>query len=167
MFSVAKTFNDRIAVNESGVGCLPGGRRRALGAIAAGACLVWMRPAKATPESLAVELRGLFGERTIKPGRVKLEMPRLAENGNVVPVTVRVESPMTEQDHVRAIFLFAEQNPLPTIFEVRLSPRNGRAVVSSRVRVATSQTILAVAELSDGSLWSGTTEIEVTVSGCG
>jgi sulfur-oxidizing protein SoxY len=145
----------------------PNGRRRALGALAAGACLVWMRPAKATPESLAVELRELFGDRAIRPGRVKLEMPRLAENGNVVPVTVRVDSPMTEQDHVRSIYLFAEQNPLPTILEARLSPRNGRAVVSSRVRVATSQTILAVAELSDGSLWSATTEVEVTVSGCG
>ena len=126
-----------------------------------------MRPAAATPEELAVALRQAFGNRPMTPGKVTLDLPRLAENGNVVPVTVSVESPMTEQDHVKSIHLFAEKNPLPRVLDVELGPHNGRARVSSRIRVATSQQMSAVAVMSDGTLWSAAVEIEVTVAGCG
>jgi sulfur-oxidizing protein SoxY len=126
-----------------------------------------VRPAVATPEELAAALRETFGDRPIQRGRVKLDLPRLAESGNVVPVTVTVESPMTERDHVRSIHLFAEKNNLPRILEVQLGPHNGKAVVSSRVRLAITQQVLAVALLSDNSLWSAAAEIEVTVSSCG
>jgi len=126
-----------------------------------------VRPAVATPEELAVALRETFGDRPIQRGKVKLDLPRLAESGNVVPVTVTVESPMTERDHVRSIHLFAEKNNLPRILEVQLGPHNGKAVVSSRVRLAITQQVLAVAVLSDNSLWSAAAEIEVTVSSCG
>ena len=95
---------------------------------------------------------------------MKLEMPRLAESGNVVPVTVTVDSPMTERDYVRSIHLFAEKNNLPRILEVQLGPFNGKAVVSSRGRLAITQQVLAVAGLSDDTLWSAAAEIEVTVS---
>jgi len=126
-----------------------------------------VRPAVATPEELAAALRETFGDRPIQRGRVKLDLPRLAESGNVVPVTVTVESPMTERDHVRSIHLFAEKNNLPRILEVQLGPHNGKALVSSRVRLAITQQVLAVAVLSDNSLWSAAAEIEVTVSSCG
>jgi len=124
-------------------------RRRVLQALTAGACFLIARPATATPEELVVALRETFGDRPINRGRVKLEIPRLAENGSVVPVTVSVDSPMTQQDYVKSIHLFAEKNHLPRIMEIQLGPYNGKAVVSSRVRVATSQQLTAVAVLSD------------------
>jgi sulfur-oxidizing protein SoxY len=98
---------------------------------------------------------------------VKLEIPRLAENGNVVPVTVSVDSPMTQRDYVSTIHLFAEKNHRPRILEVQLGPYNGKAVISSRVRVATSQQLMAIAVMSDGSLWSAAADIEVVSSDCG
>ncbi|HKB83635.1 MAG TPA: thiosulfate oxidation carrier protein SoxY [Burkholderiales bacterium] len=142
-------------------------RRRALGALLAGASLLVVRPATATPEELTAALRETFGDRPVNRGRVKLELPRLAENGSVVPVTVSVDSPMTEQEYVQSIHLFAEKNHLPRILEVQLGPYNGKAVVASRVRMATSQQLTAVAVLSDGSLWSAAADIEVVTSECG
>ena len=142
-------------------------RRRALGALAAGACLIVVRPAVATPEDLGAALRATFGDRQIQRGKVTLEMPRLAESGNVVPVTVIVDSPMTEREYVKSVHLFAEKNNLPRILEVQLGPYNGKAVISSRVRLAITQQVLAVAVLSDDTLWSAVAEIEVTVSSCG
>lgn len=141
-------------------------RRRALQTLAAGACFLVARPAIATPDELTVALRETFGGRRIQKGRVKFELPRLAENGNVVPALVSVDSPMTEQDHVRAIHIFSEKNPLPRILEMRLGPHNGRAAVSARIRMATTQQVLAVAEMSDGTLWSAAVDIDVTVSSC-
>ena len=134
--------------------------------LAAGASLLLIRPAIATPDELAAALRETFGDRAIQRGRVRLEVPRLAENGNVVPTVVSVESPMTEQDYVRSIHLFAEKNHLPRVLEVRLGPHNGRAVVTSRIRMAAAQQVMAVAEMSDGTLWSAAADIEVTVSSC-
>jgi len=133
----------------------------------AGASLLVVRPAKATPEELVIALRETFGDQPINRGRVKLEVPRLAENGSVVPVIVSVESPMTELQHVKSIHLFAQKNHLPRILEVHLGHYNGKAVVSSRVRVATSQQLTAVAAMSDGSLWSAAADIEVVTSECG
>ncbi len=141
-------------------------RRRVLHALAAGACLLIVRPAAATPETLAAALRETFGDRPITPGRIKLEIPRLAENGNIVPVAMTVDSPMTEQDYVKGMHLFAERNPLPRILEVELGPHNGRARVATRVRLAVSQQVLAVAAMSDGTLWSTAADVEVTVGGC-
>lgn len=142
-------------------------RRTVLGALAAGACLLIVRPARATPEELAVALRETFGARPITPGKVKLELPKLAENGAVVPVTVVVDSPMTDRDYVKSIHLFAEKNPLPRILDVHLGPHNGKARVASRIRISDSQQITAVAVLSDDSLWSAAVQVEVTVTGCG
>jgi sulfur-oxidizing protein SoxY len=135
--------------------------------LAAAPCLLLVRPAQATPDELVVALRETFGDRPINRGRVKLEIPRLAENGSVVPVTVSVDSPMTQQDYVSSIHLFAEKNHVPRILDVQLGPYNGKAVLSSRVRMATSQQLTAVAVLSDGSLWSAAADIEVVTSECG
>ena len=126
-----------------------------------------MRPVYATPESLAAALQETFGNRPRQPGRVKLEIPSIAENGSTVAVTVSVDSPMTEAEHVRGIYLFAEHNPLPRVLEVRLGPHNGRARVATRIRLATSQSVLAMAELSDTSLWFAAAEVEVSNIGCG
>lgn len=142
-------------------------RRRTLGLLVGAAALVVVRPARATPEELASILRGLFGERPMSAGKVQLELPKLAENGAVVPVTVSVDSPMNERDHVRRIHLFAEKNPQPRVLDIELGPHNGRARVASRIRIADSQQILAVAMLSDDSLWSAAVHVEVTVAGCG
>ena len=136
-------------------------------ALAAGACFLIVRPAIATPDELTAALRETFGERPIVRGKVKLTMPRLAENGSVVPVTVSVDSPMTQQDYVRSIHLFAEKNHVPRILEAQLGPYNGKAVVTSRVRVATSQQITAVAVMNDEGLWSAAVDIEVVTSECG
>lgn len=143
------------------------GRRRALKALAAGACLLAVRPAASAPEDLAKALRETFGDRPIHPGRVTLELPKLAESGNVVPLTVSVDSPMTERDHVKSIHLFAEKNHLPRVFEAHLGPHNGRARVASRIRLVTSQRVTAAALLSDDTVWTATFDIEVTVSSCG
>lgn len=142
------------------------GRRRALRAIAGGACLLLVRPAGATPEDLAAALREMFGDRPITSGKVNLQVPRLAENGYIVPVTVSVDSPMTEQDYVKSIHLFAERNPQPRIVDVELGTLNGRARIATRVRVAVSQQVHAVAVMSDGTLWSAAVDVEVTVGGC-
>jgi sulfur-oxidizing protein SoxY len=141
-------------------------RRRALHAIGAGACFLVVRPAAATPEELAAALRETFGERSIVAGKVKLEIPRLAENGSIVPVTVSVDCTMTEQDYVKSIHLFAQRNPLPRILDVELGPYNGRARIATRIRLAVSQQVLAVAVMGDGALWSTAADVEVTVGGC-
>jgi sulfur-oxidizing protein SoxY len=143
------------------------GRRRALALIAGAACLLIVRPAGATPEDLAAALAETFGARPITPGKVTLELPKLAENGAIVPVSVSVDSPMTEQNYVKRIYLFAEKNPLPRIAEFELGPHNGRARVASRIRIADSQHITAVAMMNDDSLWSAAVQVEVTVTGCG
>jgi len=101
-----------------------------------------------------------------RPGRVKLELPVLAENGNAVPMKVTVESPMTAADHVKAIHLLSERNPVRNMATFHLGPRAGRAVVASRVRLAGSQRVVAVAELSDGSFWYDVAEVNVTASAC-
>ena len=142
------------------------GRRRLLQASGA-ALALWYVPAIATPENFAAAIKRTFGERRIQPGRVKIEIPQIAENGNVVPVTITVESPMTADDYVKRIHLFSEHNPLPDIVEFDLGPDNGKARVSTRIRLAKSQNVLVVAALNDDTLWTAQALIEVTVSGCG
>lgn len=142
-------------------------RRRWLGRTAT-VSLIAMLPlrAGATPEDLRKALGSAFGDRDITPGRVRLTLPALAENGNSVRLTVAVDSPMTESDHVHFIQLFSEQNPLPDIARFELSAANGLAQVEMRIRLSAEQDIVAVAGLSDGSLWSGSAHIVVTEAAC-
>ena len=125
-----------------------------------------VRPAGATPASMAAALREVIGEATVQPGKVKLDLPPLIENGNAVPVTVTVESPMTEADHVKTIRIFNEKNPQPNVVALHLGPRSGRATVSTRMRLADSQKVVAIAQLSDGSFWSDTVDVIVTLAAC-
>ena len=120
----------------------------------------------ATPDEMLAAITELYGKTPIKQGRVAMKTPALAENGNSVPLTVSVESPMTDSDHVKAVHIFAEANPLPRLVSFYLGPRAGKAEISTRIRLADTQTITGVAEMSDGSLWSGTTRTVVTLAAC-
>lgn len=116
--------------------------------------------------SLREAVAGFTGGASVSAGRVKLTVPPLVENGNAVGVTVEVESPMREASHVRRIGLFNEKNPQADIAVFQLGARNGRARIATRIRLATSQTILAVAELSDGTYWSSEANVIVTLAAC-
>jgi sulfur-oxidizing protein SoxY len=111
-------------------------------------------------------LKRIVGDSAVRPGRVKLTLPPLIDNGNSVPLSVTVESPMTEADHVKAIHVLTEKNPLPDVVSVSFGPRAGRATLSTRVRLADTQTVTAIAQMSDGSFWSDGAEVVVTLSAC-
>ncbi|MDR3435519.1 SoxY-related AACIE arm protein [Telmatospirillum sp.] len=130
------------------------------------ASVLVMRPATATPAAMAEAIRQTVGATPPKPGRVKLEIPPLVENGNTVPITVSVDSPMTQQDHVTAIHVFNEKNPQPYVISVDLGPQNGRAMLSTRIKLADSQKVMAIARMSDGSLWSDSADVIVTMAAC-
>jgi sulfur-oxidizing protein SoxY len=132
----------------------------------AGAGLLAVRPARATPEAMQEAIRKILGEAKINAGRVHLEIPPLVENGNTVPCEVTVDSPMTEADHVKAIHVFCEKNPQPRVFAAKLGPRAGRASISTRIRLADTQTVTAIAELSDGSFWSHSVDVIITLGAC-
>lgn len=128
--------------------------------------LVTLRSAEATPASMTSAIRTVVGEATVRTGKVKLDVPPLVENGNTVPMTVSVTSPMTAADHVVSIHVFNEKNPQPNIGNFHLGPYAGRAQVSTRIRLADSQRIVAIARLSDGSFWSATADVVVTLAAC-
>jgi len=123
-------------------------------------------PAAATPAAMDEAIRMLVGKATVERGRVKLELPPIVENGNTVPLTVTVDSPMSETDHVTDIHVFNEKNPQPYVAAFDLGPRAGKAVVSTRIRLADSQQVTAIARLSDGSLWSDSADVIVTLAAC-
>ena len=141
-------------------------RRAFLAGAGAAVLLVRGSPAVATPEAMQEAIRKLVGDAPLRTGKVKLELPPLVDNGNTVPMTVTVESPMTTADHVKAIHVVSEKNPQPYVLSAFLGPHNGRARVSTRVRLADSQNVVAIAELSDGTLWSDTVSVVVTLSAC-
>ena len=120
----------------------------------------------ATALALDAVVQKITRGATVRSGKVNLDLPPLVENGNSVPLSVAVQSPMTAADHVKAIHVLAEKNPLPNVISVYLGPRSGRARIAARVRLADSQKILAIAELSDGSFWSDTKEVAVTLAAC-
>ena len=139
----------------------------ALGGATAGlAATVVIEPAAATPVAMQEAIRKVVGSARVTTGRVKLELPPLSENGNTVPLAVSVESPMTAADHVKAIHVFTEKNPQPEVVSFRLGPRAGRASVATRIRLADTQTVVALGELSDGSFWSASASVVVTLAAC-
>ena len=132
----------------------------------ASAPFVGALPAVATPDEMTQELTKVIGKAALKKGRVKVVLPELTENGNSTSLAVAVESPMTTADHVRAIHIFSEKNPVPYIARIGLGPRSGKAQVATSIRVADSQAITVVAEMSDGTFWSGEARTEVTTPAC-
>lgn len=112
-------------------------------------------------------IRRVIGDRAPQEGRVTLRLPAIAENGNNVPLSVAVESPMTAADHVRAIHVFAEKNPAPEIASFRLTPAMGRAQADTRIRLGVTQDVIALAEMQDGQVFIARAEVRVTIGGCG
>ena len=111
-------------------------------------------------------IRKITGNAKIQEGRVTLTIPPLVENGNLVVLKVSVDSPMTVNDYVKAIHVIAEGNPLPNIFTAYLTPRSGTANITTRVRLADSQRVWAIVQMSNGSFWQGWAETSVTLSAC-
>jgi sulfur-oxidizing protein SoxY len=141
-------------------------RRQFLAAAGGVGAVLVVRPANATPASMKQAIRQVVGEAAVKPGRIKLDLPPLAENGNAVAMTVSVDSPMTAKDHVKAIHVFTEKNPQPNIISVQLGPRAGKAEIQTRVRLADTQTVTAICEMSDGSFWSDRADVIITLGAC-
>ncbi len=138
-------------------------------AFLAGAAVITVVPwaaARATPESMAAAIKEVTGDVPLREGRVTLDLPPLIENGNTVPLTVSVESPMTVADHIKAIHVFNEKNPQPHVFDAKLGPRNGRAMIGTRIKLGDSQKIVAIAETSKGEFWSASADVIVTLAAC-
>ena len=130
------------------------------------ATLLATRQASATPAAMVAATQAFTGGLTPQVGRVVLVLPPLVENGNAVPVTVTVDSPMTKDDHVTTLALFNERNPLPDIAQFTFGPRSGTARVSTRIRLGETQNIIAIARMNDGSFWSSSVEVIVTLPAC-
>jgi sulfur-oxidizing protein SoxY len=145
-------------------------RRRLLISGAAGAALMVVglpaRPARAGAKETQ-ELIDKLTHGKAKPGRVTLRMPEIAENGNTVPLTVEVDSPMSATDRVKSISLLAEGNPSPLVATLHFGPLAAKAEVQLRIRLAQTQNVIAVAEMADGSFWTASHETKVTIGGCG
>lgn len=146
-------------------------RRRFLGLLgmaAAAPAAAQLPPNIQAQRSAALEeaIRKVTGGATVRPGKVKLDLPPLIDNGNTVPVSVVVDSPMTAADHVKAIHIFTEKNPQPYVMNAHLGPRAGRARLDTRARIADTGRVIAIAQLSDGTFWSDTVSVVVTLSAC-
>ena len=137
------------------------------GAAVAGAVpIITLRPLEATPATLNTAIRNVVGEAQVQAGKVKIDIPPLVENGNTVPMTISVTSPMTETDYVKSIHVFNEKNPLPNISNFYVGPWAGRAQIATRIRLADSQKVVAIARMSDDSFWSASADVIVTLAAC-
>lgn len=128
--------------------------------------LVLVRPASATPDEMATAIAAYTNNAKPQKGRITIEIAQLIDNGNAVPITVKVGSPMTEQAHVTDIAIFNEKNPLPDVVRFQLTPMSGKPEISTRIRLATSQRLTALARTSDGQWWQQTVDVIVTLAAC-
>ena len=144
----------------------PPSRRQVVAAAVGAAAWVVLRPALAATDDLAAAVASYAGGAAVTPGRVRLAIAELVDNGNVVPITITVDSPMTAVNHVKAIAVFNEKNPQRDVVKFTLGARYGKPVVSTRIRLATTQKLVAVAQMSDGSFWSHTVDVIVTLAAC-
>ncbi len=136
------------------------------GLVVAGMALV---PRAALADAAAVDaaIKERIGNAKPITGRVSIELPQIAENGNTVPLSIEVASPMTEADYVKMVHVFADENPRPNVASFHFTPRSGKARVSTRMRLLKTQNVVAVAEMSDGSVYMAKTQVKVTIGGCG
>lgn len=123
--------------------------------------------AEATPEQVAEELKKVTGGKPTAEGKIKLDLPSIAENGLVVPLNFEIESPMTDKDYVKHVHFYAEGNPNPLLAAFHFTPLIPKASAQIRIRLAQTQNIVAVAEMSDGKLYLAKKEVKVTIGGCG
>jgi sulfur-oxidizing protein SoxY len=137
------------------------------GAIAAFAAVLAPRMSFATPKEVETAINALYKGKAMKTGKITLELPQIAENGLVVPVNVSVESKMTDSDYVKAVHVFADGNPLPGVVSYKFTPASGQASANIRMRLAKTQNVICVAEMSDGTLYTAKSEVKVTIGGCG
>ena len=121
----------------------------------------------ATEKMVSDEIKKLYGDKTFESGKIKLDVPEIAENGLVVPVNVDVESPMTDADYVKSVHVFAEGNPFPGVVSYKFTPACGKASASTRMRLAETQNIICIAEMSNGKLHMAKANVKVTIGGCG
>lgn len=138
-----------------------------LAAIAGLATFLAPRMSFADEKTVAEEIKKLYGDKKFESTKIKLDVPEIAENGLVVPVNVDVESPMTDTDYVKAVHVFADGNPLPGIVSYKFTPACGKASASARMRLAQTQNIICIAEMSNGSLHMAKSNVKVTIGGCG
>ena len=134
--------------------------------LAAGVLVTWRAGAFAADGALEGAIRAFSSGEPVATGKVQFDIAPLVENGNSVPITVKVDSPMTPAEHVKAIAVFNERNPQRDVVVFTLGPRAGRAKVSTRIRLATSQRLVAVAQLSDGTFWQQGVDVIVTLAAC-
>jgi len=142
-----------------------GATRRAV-VIGGLAATIGAKRARATPDQMRAAVRNVVGSAPVRKGRVQLDLPPVVENGNTVSLVVAVDSAMTATDYVKTIHVFNEKNPQPYVIAVHLGPRAGKAKISTRIRLADSQTLTAIAEMSDGTFWSATADVVVTLAAC-
>lgn len=135
--------------------------------VATGGVVLSLNPARADAAMLAEAIKKMIGDKSPQEGKIELELPQIAENGNTVPVGVTVDSPMTSDNYVKSVHLFADGNPRPEIASVHFTDMSGKAQASTRIRLARTQNIVAVAEMSDGSVYKAAKEVKVTIGGCG
>ena len=136
-------------------------------ALAAAAAAIAPKLAFADEKTVAAEIKKLYGDKPMAAGKIKLDVPEIAENGLVVPINVEIESPMTEADYVKAVHVFAEGNPQPGVVSYQFTPACGKASAATRMRLAQTQDIICVAEMSNGALHTAKANIKVTIGGCG
>ena len=134
--------------------------------LAAPGLVVLPAPGRADQQRLAAALLDFTGGQPMREGRVRLDVSPLVENGNAVPISISVETTMTAADHVRRIGVFNERNPQPNVITAQFGPRSGRAFLATHIRLATSQALVAVVEMNDGSFWSQRVEVIVTLAAC-
>ena len=150
----------------------PVSRRNILGfagaaAFAVVATSLFPQAAHAAAADVDAAIKKLIGSTETMAGRITIELPQIAENGNTVPLGFEVESPMTDSDYVKAVHVFAEENPFPDVATFRFTPASARAKISTRMRLLKTQNVIVVAEMSDGSVYMGKSQVKVTIGGCG
>jgi sulfur-oxidizing protein SoxY len=143
-------------------------RRHAL-VLGAGTAAAWAAPggAGATPTEAAAEIAKFTGGKPAAPGRIAIDLPEIAENGNAVQLSVAVDSPMTSADHVTDVLVIADANPIPRLATFHFTPMSGRAEAATRIRLAATENVIVVARTGDGRFLTARKEVKVTIGGCG
>jgi sulfur-oxidizing protein SoxY len=140
----------------------------ALGARGAALTLVgWGRAVQAGPREAAVAIAKFTGGRTAQKSKIALDLPEVAENGSIVPLSVSVDAPMMADNYVSEVLVVAEKNPAPHVVKFNFTPLSGKAAASTRIRLAESQTVIVVAKTSNGEFFTNQKIVKVTVGGCG
>lgn len=150
----------------------PVSRRDILGfagtaAFAAVATSLFPQSAHAAPSDVDSAIKAMIGSSETMVGKITLDLPQIAENGNTVPLGFEVDSPMTADDYVKSVSIFADKNPLPDVATFYFTPASARAKISTRMRLAKTQNVIVIAQMSNGSVYMAKTEVKVTIGGCG